>query len=783
MTLEILLIFAILAAAIVLFITEIVRVDLVGLGVLVVLALTGLVQTDQALSGFSNPAVVTIWAMFILSAALSRTGVSSLIGRQVLRFASGGEGRLIAVLMSVTGLLSAFMNNIGVAAMFLPITMEIARRTKRPASQLLLPMAYGALLGGLVLLIGTASNLLVRDALREAGFTPFGLFDFAPGGLLILAVCVAYMALIGRRWLPVRETPRPLSAGSASNGRDLRSVYGLEERLAYLILPDDSPLAGKTLSESRINRALGLNVLSIRRKNGQRVHPGATVQLAGGDRLLILGRLDMIEEIAARPLVSLETDLPQLSNMLFEQVGLAEFAIAENSPFTGKTLARLNMRAQYGVNILAIRRGEQVYYTDLQDITLRAGDYVLLQGPLLRLDAFTDELSFRQLSIEDLRDYEMDGSLLFVRIPGQSPLIGRTLKESRLGAAYSLSAVSVRHEGADWQMPRPDLALQEGDLLIVEGRPQDIEAVKGLSALRIDRNVNVDMEDLESGPQQFVEVMLSPFTTLTGKTLKELKFREKYGVSVIALWRGDRSYRTSLGDITLSYGDALLCYGPRARFELMARDRDFVVLNLDVQEPPRLEKAPYAALIMLAVVASVMFLGLPISIAAIAGSVLMVLTRCISMEEAYQSIEWRAVFLIAAMLPLGLAMQQTGAAAYVGQLVIQALGGFGPTAILAGLMVLSMLATQFMPSVVVAVIMSPLAISTAVAMGASPYPYMMGVAYSLAASVLSPLGHPANVLVMSPGGYRYSDYFKQGLPIAVIVLVLSVLLLPRLFPY
>jgi di/tricarboxylate transporter len=182
MTLEILLIFTILAAAIVLFITDIVRVDLVGLGVLVVLALTGLVQTDQALSGFSNPAVVTIWAMFILSAALSRTGVSSLIGRQVLRFASGGEGRLIAVLMSVTGLLSAFMNNIGVAAMFLPITMEIARRTKRPASQLLLPMAYGALLGGLVLLIGTASNLLVRDALREAGFTPFGLFDFAPAG-------------------------------------------------------------------------------------------------------------------------------------------------------------------------------------------------------------------------------------------------------------------------------------------------------------------------------------------------------------------------------------------------------------------------------------------------------------------------------------------------------------------------------------------------------------------------------------------------------------------------
>ena len=265
--------------------------------------------------------------------------------------------------------------------------------------------------------------------------------------------------------------------------------------------------------------------------------------------------------------------------------------------------------------------------------------------------------------------------------------------------------------------------------------------------------------------------------------MPELRFREKYGVSVLAIWRGDRVYRTNLNEIKLNFGDALLCYGTLDRFELIARDRDFVVLKTEVQEKPRLKQAPLAALIMLGVVGSVILLGLPIAIAAIAGCVLMVLTRCLTMEEAYQSIDWKSVFLIAAMLPLGIAMQQTGAATYLANQVIQTIGGLGPMAVLAGLMVLSMVATQVMPSPVVAVLMSPIALTTAVNMGVSPYPFMMGVAYALAAAFLSPVAHPANVLVMSPGGYRFSDYVKQGLPISLIVLLISIPLVPLLFPF
>jgi di/tricarboxylate transporter len=782
MTFEIALVFGILGIAIVLFVTEIVRVDLVALIVLVALALTGLVEPTQAVAGFSNPAVITVWAMFILSSGLARTGVSQIIGNRVLRLARSGEGRLISVLMTITALLSAFMNNIGVAAMFLPITLEIARRTDRLASKLLIPMAYGSLLGGLILLIGTPSNLLVRDALREAGFEPLGMFDFTIGGLIILVLSVTYMAFIGRRFLPTRQ---PISPLSAANHRrvDIKSLYGLEERLAYLVLPPESPLAGKTIGESRIGLALGLNILSIRRRNGQRLPADVNAELEGGDRLLILGRLDRIEEFAAHPIILIEEDQPAIARLISEEIGLAEFEVASDSAFAGRSLASLNFRRQFGLNVLAIRHGEVIKRTNLQNIPLTPGDRLLLQGPVSNLDSLADQQGYRQLGEEEARDYRLEERLLFIRIPQDSALAGRSLEESRLGSAYGLAVLSIDRGEGVWQMPQPQLTLQAGDLLVIGGRPQDIEVLRGLESLQVDKHVNVEMEKLEDSSLQMVEVMLSPYTTLAGKTLTELQFREKFGVSVLAIWRGDRAYRTGLGSLPLNYGDALLCYGPREKFEIMARERDFVVLKVDIQEEPRKDKALFASLIMLGVVGSVILLGLPISIAAITGCVLMVITRSLTMEEAYQGIDWRAVFLIAAMLPLGVAMQETGAAAFVAGIVIDSVGVYGPYAILAGLMILSMVSTQVMPSPVVAVLMSPIALSTAVNMGVSPYPFMMGIAYALAAAFLSPVAHPANVLVMSPGGYRFSDYFKQGLPIAVIVLLVSVPLLPFLFPF
>ncbi len=781
MSFEIALVFGILAVAIILFMTEVVRIDLVGLGVLVALAITGLVTSDQALAGFSNPAVITVWAMYILSAGLSRTGVSRVLGNHLMRFARGGEGKLISVLMTVTALLSSFMNNIGVAAMFLPITMDIAQQTKRHASRLLLPMAYGSLLGGLILLIGTPSNLLVRDALREAGLRPLEMFDFTIGGLVILAGSVAYMAFIGRRFLPQRDI---LEAGANGNsGRDIKKLYSLEERLAYLVIPDESPLIGKSLGESRIGQALGLNVLSIRRRSGQRIAAEPDVDIESGDRLLILGRLDRIEEIAEKPVLTLEEHRPKASALITDKVSLGEMEIAERSELVGRSLSAIRFRERFGFNVLSVYRSGDIIRTDLRGLKILAGDRLLVHGPVEEFGVIDTGDEIWQASLEDAAKYDLDQLLLIMSIPEGSTLAGRTLKESRLGTAFGLAAYAVKHRSGSWEMPGAEDTLETNDLLLVGGRPRTIEVLKGLDKLKIVRKVNVKRDKLEIGSLKMVEVILSPYTNLAGKTLADLRFRDKYGVSVLAIWRGERPYRTELAEIPLSFGDGLLCYGTKDRFEMLARDPDFVVLQAEVQEVPKTHLAPVAALIMAGVIGAVILLGMPIAIAAITGCVLMVASRCLSMDEAYRAIDWKAVFLIAAMLPLGAAMGETGAAQLLADGVISTAGRYGPIAVLAGLMTLSIAITQTMPSAVVAVLMSPIAINTAAAMEVSPYPFMMGIAYALAASFISPVAHPANILVMSPGGYRFSDYIIHGLPISAIVVVISVLLLPLLFPF
>jgi di/tricarboxylate transporter len=232
-TLEIALTLGILFMAIIVFITEIIRADLAALLVLVVLVVVGLVSPEDSISGFANPAVITIWAVFILSAGLTRTGVAAGMGKQVLRLAGRGENRLLAILVTSTAVLSGFMNNIGVAAMFLPVTIDIARRKKISPSLLLMPMAYGSLIGGMLILIGTASNLVVSDFLRDAGIRPLGLFDFTPIGMAILLVSLLYMLFIGKRLLPHRINP---SIEGLEPGGDFKKHYELQERLATITI-------------------------------------------------------------------------------------------------------------------------------------------------------------------------------------------------------------------------------------------------------------------------------------------------------------------------------------------------------------------------------------------------------------------------------------------------------------------------------------------------------------------------------------------------------------------
>ena len=779
MTADIALVLAIMLVAVILFVTEWIRVDVVALTVLVSLTLTNLVTPDQALSGFANLAVVTVWAVLILSAALARTGVAGLIGRPVLRLAGRSEARLIALIMLLVGLLSGFMNDIGVAALMLPVVVDIARRTGRPPSRLLIPLAFAALLGGLNTLIGTPPNILISEALRQYGLEPFHMFDYTPTGVVVMLAGIAFMVLVGRHLLPSRDIMDLPANSRAAPGE----FFGLHERLFVLRLPDDSVLAGKTLAESRLGQALGLNVLAILRADESRLAPDPAAVLRPGDRLLVEGRPDRLTELLGGRILVTEDNYLAAEGLRSAEIELAELELGPQSSLLGQTLEQIDFRRRYGVIVLAIRRGGGVLRTNLESIPLQQDDVLLVQGLPDRLDALQRELDLHVSRPETFADYHLEDRLATMRVAPDSVLIGKTLVESRLGEAFGLGVMGIVRDSTSQLMPDPDKPLAAGDRLLVKGRPADLETLEGLQSLEIDPQPPPPLGELESEHVGLTEIVLSPRTTLAGRTLRQIDFREKYGLSVLAIWRQGQAYRSNLRDMALRFGDAMLLYGRRERLRVLGREPDFLVLTEAAQEAPRTNKAPFALLTMAAVLIPVILDWLPIPITALAGVVLMVVTGCLTMEEAYRAIEWKAVFLIAGMLPLGIAMEQTGAAMFLAERMVSLVGGLGPLAVLAGLFILAALASQVMPNPAVAVLLAPIALNTAHDLGISPYPLMMAVAISASAAFLSPVGHSANVLVMGPGGYRFADYTKVGIPLTLVVLLVVLAIVPVLWPF
>ncbi len=779
MTFQIALVLIILVAAVVLFVTERLRVDVIALLVLGSLALTGLVTPVEALSGFSNPAVVTVWAVFILSGSLSRTGVANIVGRQILRWAGSGETQLVIVIMLTAGVLSAFMNNVGVAALLLPVVMSIARRTGRPPSKLLMPLAFATLLGGLTTLIGTPPNILVSAALRDHGLPPFRLFDFTPTGIVVMLAGIAFMALVGRHMLPVRD---PAGEFSGAGQNNLDQVYDLRERISVVRLPADSALVGKTLVESRLGPGLGLNLIGIIRNGQTQLMPEPEAVLRGDDRLLVAGRLDQLAELRGRQQLIIEDDTITIEHLVSTEIEVAEIGLSPRSSLLGQTLQQIGFRRNFGVNVLAIWRDSVPQRTNLQNIPLQLGDTLLVHGPHAQLEKLRDSPDFLVSNAEVAEVYSLHERLLVVRIPPDSTLAGKTLAESRLGDALGLTVLGIVRQGDTKLAPSPLTQLMTGDTLLVEGKREDLLTFQGLQSLEIDQEAAVKLPDLESEYIGLVEVVLSPHTTLVGKTLRQLHFREKYGLNVLAIWREGQAYYANLRDMALRFGDALLLYGPRDKVRVLGNEPDFLVLTETDQQPVLLNKAPLALMIMVGVLIPVILGWLPIFIAAVIGATLMVLVGCLTMEEAYRFIEWKAVFLIAGMLPLGIAMERTGSAQLLAEGVVAAVGGYGPLAVVAGLFIMAALAAQVMPTPAVAVLLAPIALDTASVLSLSPYALMMTIAMSASASFLSPVAHPANVLTMGPGGYRFTDYIKVGLPLTLVVLIVVLVILPIFWP-
>ncbi len=783
MTIQIGLVLAILIASMVLFVSEKIRMDLVALMVLGTLVLTKLVTPPEAVAGFSNAAVIAVWAMFILSDGLTRTGIANVIGNTVLRLAGRTESRMIVVIMLTAGVLSAFMNNIGVAALMLPVVIDVARRTRIPASRLLMPLAYGSLLGGLTTMIGTPPNLLISGALEAAGHTPFGLFDFTPIGGLVLIIGTVFVALVGKFILPRKKPEEEIQRRSQ---RNLRTQYGLQSRAFEMRVPAESILVGKTLGQSRIGSATGLIVLALKRGSATESLPSRQTVLQGGDKLLIQGRLDRFREFQRWSELVIEREAPVLQGLMAGQIKLIEVVVEDTSPLVADLLHHSEFRERYGANVLAIRRGELVRRVNLANVPLRGGDVLLLQATPETVDELERSPEFsdcREVEEKELSEvYRLQERIFVVRVPRESRLAGDTLMRNRLGDAFDFRLLALFREGELKIMPEPDQSLKGGDLLLIQGREEDLDVLRGLQELEVQRGAEPELNVFESDRLSLLEATLDPRSSLVRQPLSEFSFREKYGLELVALWRKGEAIRTNLDQLLLQFGDALLLLGPRQRLAVLERDPEFLVLTPVTHRSVDTAKAPLAGGIMLLVVLSVLTGWLPIYIAAVIGATLMILTHCLTMEEAYRAIDWRAIFLIAGMLPLGTAMEQTGAAALLAEQTMNVLGPLGPWWVIGGLYLITAAGTMIIPTAALVVLMSPIVLSASADLNVAPQTAMMAVALAASASFTSPISHPANILVMGPGGYRFVDYLKLGLPLTAIVFVTVMLLLPIFWP-
>ncbi len=784
MTVEIALAFSILCVSILFLVTEWIPMEAVALLTLGSLSVTGLLSPREALFGFSNPAVVTVWAVFILSGALTRTGVANIIGRYVLRLGGRSDILLITSIMISAGVMSAFMNNVAVAALLLPVIMDISRETGRMPSRLLMPLAYGCLLGGLTTLIGTPPNILVSDALRDNGLIGFKLFDYAPVGITVMATGVAFMVLVGRHLLPARDVSKAFSP----RGRvDIREAYDLKKGMFLMHLPEDSKLAGKSLAQIRLRSLLGLNVAAITRKDRSTLAPPPSEPIRGGDILLVEGGMNRVKELMdSCRLVRIKQDVG-VENLFAPGIEMVEAHLESTSPFVGKTIKDIDFRRHFGVNVLATKLGSTTMLWDFQDEVLEAGTRLLLQGPKERL-----EMLQKDANIQDLRKvsestlveiYKLHESLLTVEVFEDSGLAGKTLAETRLGETPGMRVLSVVRQGRIHAVPEPEDELLAGDRLIVQGSPENVDILKELEDVKMtEATGSPRLTDLESQEVGLVEAMLSPHTNLAGKNLRQLRFREKYDLTVLAIWRQGQAIISDLSHLPLRFGDALLLHGQRTNFSLVGQDPDFLVLTESAQEAPNLRRMKVSLCIFSGVLLLVVLGLLPIYIAAVIGSALMVVTKCLTMEEAYRSIEWKAVFLIAGMFPLGMALEQTGAARYLAEGVVSLAGPFGPVAVMGGLIAVTFMGTCFVPTAALVVLMAPIAIKTSADTGISPHSLMMAVAMAASASLVTPVSHPANVLVMGPGGYRFLDYVKVGLPLTLVLFVLLLFVVPLFWP-
>lgn len=605
----------ILAVAIFFFVTGKIRSDLVALCSLLALILTRILTPKEAFSCFSDPVIVMIAGLFVVSGGIFRTGLARMVSNRIMKFAGEDENRLFILIVLVTAVMSAFVSNTGTVAIMLPIVVSIAMSAKINVSKLLMPLAFASSIGGSLTLIGTPPNIVIQKVLMEKELTSFKFFSYTPVGLVALVVGVGVLWVLSSKLLAKK------GGGGESGGEDVKSLselideYELDRRSYAVHIRNGAQISGKSLRELSITSVYNLNVVRIIRRKPAFLH------LRG----------DAVDEI-----------LPD-------------------------------------------------------------GDTVIMQDDTIEVTG----------SRENVERFSADKELGFLC-----------------------------------------------DMTI----PQHFEKV-GIA-----------------------EVLLMPSSRLVGKKVKDSGFRERYNVSVLGINHRGEYKVDGLADEVFRIGDAILVQGRWEDLERMDADHVNVVLvGHPLEEASKVtfdSKAPLAAVILLGMVAVMVAEVVSPTIAVLCAAVLMVFTGCLkNMEEAYTSINWQSVILIAAMLPMSDALQKTGAAALISSLITDYLGNAGPLAVLAGIYLATSILTLFISNTAAAVLFAPIAFQVSQTIGVSPYPFLMAVAVSAGMSFASPFATPANVMVMSAGRYSFVDYVKVGMPLQLAIGIVMIFILPFFFPF
>ena len=776
MTLEIAVLFALLVAMAVLFLTEKLPVELTAFLGLMILVFGGYVPAAQAFSGFSSPAVITMLAIFFLSAGLTHTGLADAIGQVVYRMLGCRETLLIAAIMAVAGLLSSVMNNVAATVVLLPAVSSISRLTGLRPSRLFMPLSFGAVLGGTTTLVGTPPNILAGGALSDRGFDSFGFFDYTPIGLVLLLAGILWMMLVGRRLLPSRGNPQ-----SVSRADDLVQVYRLHEQLFSLRIPEGSKLAGRTLAETAFNRSLGVTIVGVQRGGHTTVVPDRVFELAVDDTLLLKGSAENVRELYRIQGTELTEAHPEDLELASQKIGGLIARLRLDSALVGRSLRNLDFRKRYGAIVTALRRDGEVITDGIATDPLRAGDEILALGPRSRVDEEELRRHFDVATMGPMDFHELHGHLYVLRIPGDSGLAGVTLGEIRGGAMAGLAISGILRRDDSLLGLFAEERIQAEDRLLVTGTPARIRSLLAIGHVEMQQDVSEGL--FEADGSGVVEATLAPRSGAAGKTLVSLSFRQKTGLAALALWRDGALIHEGIGDVALRFGDALLLQGPWEKVRHLAADPDWVVLSTAAQEPRRTGKAPYAIaglLLMVALVAT----GLqPVHVAAFAGATFILLAKVVTPEEAYRAVSWRAVFLVASILPVGRAVQSSGGADLLSSGLVGMAGSCGPWMVLGALVLVAAVMSQTLDGSPTVVLLAPVCFTIAGRLGVDPRPFLMGISLAASAGYGTPFAHKAHLLVMGAGGYRVRDYLKVGMPLTVLVIALIVGLVPVFFPW